>query len=286
MQEYKLIGKNQNINTDINGVISLINYYNYAKKYRNCWITLSLDGINFIDANLSALLYGIIYDLKKNYGVKTYVDFKTIGRELHVLMRNGFTNFIADNQFVFKPFDGRDTTIPLKSFNQSDVDNYCYYIEKEFLHQRGLNSIRFNDKSRIISSYLEIFDNVGLHANTSDPIFVCGQYFPKQCEVKFTLVDLGDGFLKKIREYTKGRENIVNVSDAITWAIKGNTTKVGVKGGTGLKDIFWFCQKTGGSLHIMSDDCYYNLTNQTINTYRIPNPFKGATIHLIFRYLL
>lgn len=286
MPEYKLFSKNQHIETGINGAISLLNYHAFAKKYRNCWITLNFDGINFIDANLSALLYGIIFDLKKNYDVKTFVDFKSIGRDLNVLSRNGLTYFIGGKDFRFSPVDMKDTTIPLMMFDQADVDEYCNYIERDFLHHRGLDCIKFNDKERIVSSYLEIFDNVGLHANTLDPIFVCGQYFPILKEVKFTLVDLGDGFLQKIKEYTKGTDNIINASDAINWAIKGNTTKVGVKGGTGLKDIFWFCQKTGGSLHIMSDDCYYSLTNQKVMSYRLPNPFKGATIHLIFRYLM
>ncbi len=114
MPEYSLIAKNQSVYTDFSGIISLLNYYNYAKKLRNCWVTLNFDGINFIDANLCAFLYGIIFDLRKNYGVKTFIEFKTIGRDLNVLMRNGFTNFVAGKEFQFIPYDSRDTTIPLK----------------------------------------------------------------------------------------------------------------------------------------------------------------------------
>ena len=286
MPEYTLLGRNQNIYTDFAGTISLLNYYNYAKKYRNCWINLNFDGVNFIDANLCAFLYGIIYYLNKTRGVKTYIEFKSLSRDLNVLMRNGFTNYIAGNQFKFKPADFRDTTIPLMNFSQSDVDLYCNYVERDFLHQRGLKKVKFNDKERIVTSYLEIFDNVGLHANTTDPIFVCGQYFPVQCELKFTLVDLGDGFLKRIAEYTRDSERISSGADAVSWAIKGNSTKKDVKGGTGLRDIFWFCFKTGGSLHIATDNCYFNLTNKTVTTHKIPNHFCGATIHLIFRFLI
>ncbi|HUX54048.1 MAG TPA: hypothetical protein VMV56_06520 [Williamwhitmania sp.] len=285
-REYTITARNQIVGTSINGMLSLINYYHYAKQYRNCWINLNLDGVNFIDANLSAFLYSIVYDLKNNFGVSTFIDFKSIGKDLNVLMRNGFTNHVAGNGYQFKPYDERDTTIPLMVFNQKNVDDYCDYIERDFLHQRGLRNIRFNDKDRIIASYIEIFENVGLHANTNDPVFVCGQYFPKQGELKFTLVDLGDGFLKKIAEYTKGDENITTASDAIHWAIAGHSTKIGAPGGTGLRDIFRFCTQTGGSLHIMSDDCYYNLTNTTTHTYKLLKQYKGATIHLIFRFLL
>ena len=227
MYEYILRGTNQNINTDFHGTNSLIGYYNYAKQLRNCTINLNLDGINFIDANLSALMH----------------------------------------------------------FAQEDADAYCTYIEKDFLHQRGLKKVKFADKERIMLSYFEIFDNVGLHANTKEPVFVCGQYFPSQCELKFTLVDLGEGFLKKIADYTKESDKINNAADAVSWAIRGNSTKRDAKGGTGLKNIFTLCLRTGGSLHIVTDDCYYNLSNKSVTTQKIPNPFCGATIHLIFRFL-
>ena len=113
-------------------------------------------------------------------------------------------------------------------------------IEKDFLHQRGLKKMKFAEREQIISSYLEIFDNVGLHANTREPVFVCGQYFPYQGELKFSLVDLGEGFLKKIAEYTKDTKKISNAADAVSWAINGNSTKKDAKGGTGLKNIFLF----------------------------------------------
>ena len=240
MPQYTLNAKNQSIHTDFAGTISLLNYYTYAKQFKNCWVNLNFDGINYIEANLCAYLFGIIYHLQKTRGVRTYIEFKSLGKDLNILMRNGFTNYVAGKQNEFSPFDARDTTIPLKSFIQNDADGYCNYIERDFLHQRGLSKIKFADKDRIIESYLEIFDNVGLHANTSEPIFVCGQFFPSLGEVKFTLVDLGDGFLKKIAEYTKNGEKIVNASGAVSWAIKGNSTKKDAVGGTGLKNIFGF----------------------------------------------
>lgn len=286
MPEYTLRGgRNQNIDTNFAGTVALLNYYQYASQYRNCWVTLNFDGINFIDANLCAFLYGIIFKLNRTRNVRTYIDFRSLSGDLNVLIRNGFTNHIAGNQSNLKPFDNRDTTIPLHQFSQANVDSYCDYIERDFLHQRSLRKVMFDDKERITSSYLEIFDNVGLHANTTDPIFVCGQYFPQQCELKFTLVDLGDGFLKKIASYTRETVNITNAGDAVTWALRGNSTKVDAKGGTGLRDISRYCIRTGGSLHIYTDDCYYDLTNKTATTHTVPRPFCGATIHLIFRYL-
>ena len=285
MPEYILRANNQSIYTDFEGNKSLLDFYNYAKNFRDCSINLNFDGINFIDANLCALLYAMIYQLRSTRNIKVFIDFKTVGRALNVLHRNGFFTHIAGTQFQFKPIDNRDSTIPLSTFAIDDVDSFCNYIEKDFLHQRGLDGIKFSNKEKVKTSYFEIFDNVGLHANTTAPIFVCGQYFPSQKELKLTMVDLGDGFLQKIADFTKDTDKITTAIDAVNWAIKGNSTKKEAKGGTGLKKIFFFCAGSGGSFHIVTDNCYYNLTNKSVTNHSIINHFSGTTIHLIFRYL-
>jgi hypothetical protein len=285
MAEFFLKAKNQSIQTDYSGNQSLIDFYNYAKKYRNCWVKLNFDGINFIDANLCALLYAMIYDLKLSNNVSVFIDYSTLKRDLNILIRNGFTSFAANKQFTFQPYDYRDTTIPLKLFSQTDVNAFCNYIEKDFLHQRGLAPLPVDYKEKINNHYLEIFSNVELHANTKDPIFACGQYFPSQGELKFTLVDLGNGFLKKIAEFTKDTEKIISASKAIDWALRGNSTKKGACGGTGLIGIKKFCIKTGNTIQIVTDNCYYSHFSKSVTSQPISSPMKGTTIHLIFRYL-
>lgn len=285
MPEYKLEPTNQNISTDYNGFLSLVGFYNYASKYSNCWVSLNFDGVNFIDANLCALLYSMIFQLRSLKNVKTFIDYSSLKRDLNVLNRNGFITHVLNKQFLFKPYDNRDTTIPLLTMSAKDADGFCNYIESDFLHQRGLSGVALIDKTIIANSYLEIFSNVDLHANTTSPIFVCGQYFPKQGEVKFTLVDLGDGFLKKISEFTQGKENITKAADAINWAINGGSTKKDARGGTGLRNIYKYCLRSGGAMHIASNNCYYSVVNKSVTSFTIPNPFIGTTIHLIFRFI-
>jgi hypothetical protein len=285
MAEYILRSPNQSIYTDFQGNQILLGFYNNAKKLRNCTVNLSFDAINFIDANLCALLFAMIYDLKKNNNVFTFIDFATLRKDLHILSRNGFTNHVAKKEFIFSPIDNRDTTIPLRAFSQTDVDGFCTYIEKDFLHQRGLKPISKEIKDKINNHYLEIFSNVDLHANTKDPVFVCGQYFPMQGELKFTLVDLGEGFLKKIADYTKTTAKITTASKAIDWALSGNSTKKGVLGGSGLIGIKKFCIFSGNTIQIITDNCHYTHFHQSATSQTVLNPMKGTTIHLIFRYL-
>jgi hypothetical protein len=286
MPEHILRGnKYGQISTDFEGYSNLLNFYNFSKKYINCCITINFDAINFIDANLCAILYSMIFSLKQTNNLSFFTDFKSLKGDLNILYRNGFTTYLSNTPGTFNPIDYKESTIPLKYFEQDDVDNFVEYIERDFLKQRGLVPVKFADKEKVKNSYFEIFENVSLHAETKAPIFVCGQFFPTQKIVKFTLVDLGVGFLPKIMEYTKGTEKITTAIDAITWAIKGGSTKIDAKGGNGIKKIFWYCLKNYNTMNIITNDCYYELINQKVNHFKIQNPFIGTTIHLIFSNL-
>ena len=117
---------------------------------------------------------------------------------------------------------------------------------------------------------------MGIHAETEWPIITCGQYFPYQKILKFTLVDFGVGFLKKIFNHTNGTVN--KPHEAIKWAIDGNSTKKNAKGGNGLKKIFFYCYKNNGSIHIITDGCYWV---QTIHNSNLLNSLSGMPIRNI-----
>lgn len=273
------------IRTDAKGTQALLDFYLFAKKYNNCWFNLNIENLYWIDANLSALLLRYCHLLKSENKIKFYIDYKSLKGHLNVLSRNGLAHFIVEDKKYFQPYDNKETTIPVKAFRLDSVDGFVEYIESSLLKHQGLDGIIFEDKDKLKTSYFEIFDNVGQHGRTTYPILACGQYFPNECELKFTIVDSGCGFLKNIAEFTAGTINIKRASDAISWASKGNSTKKKEKGGTGLNKILSYCMKNGGGLHVVSDDCYWAFANRSINTFNIKNNLCGATIHLIFRYL-
>lgn len=272
--------------TNANGNQQIINFYNYAKRFSNCWLTLNVDNLVYMEANLSALVVAMAHKLRKEKRVRIYLDYKNLKGDLNILVRNGFSSWVTGNQDKFKPFDQRESTIPVCAFPIDAIDDYVEYIERTLMRHRGMDKVKFQDKGRVKDGYLEIFENVDLHANTKEPVFCCGQYFPYLKEVKFTLVDLGDGFLKKIMAFTKNFEYpIEEAVDAIKWAIEGGSTKPDAMGGTGLKRIFMYCLKNNGEIHIVSDDCYWSFFDRKIENQKIDKPFVGATIHLVFRHL-
>jgi len=265
--------------TDQIGNQQLVDFYSFCCNYSNCWITIDVNALQFFDANLSALLLGMVHKLRHERRLNFYLDWQCLKGELNVLVRNGLAFSIC--KINKKADDTRESTVPVRAFKLENADGFASYIEKDLLKHRGLEGVNFVDKEKVKNSYFEIFDNVGIHANTTYPIIACGQYYPYQRELKFTLTDMGDGFLKKISDFT--HQKITNSADAINWAVKGGSTKDKAAGGTGLKKILFYCLKNGGSIHIVSNDCYWKF-DQRIQDYKIQNPFVGTTVHLVFRH--
>jgi len=285
MVAYKLTG---NIYTNHKGVQKLNDFYNFANNYSNCWFNLNLENLNWIDANLSAELFLYCHLLKTKNRLCFYIDYSSLKGHLNVLSRNGFAYHTVhkNHRKHFKVTDERNSVIQLKAFKLDDADSFVNYINDQLLKQRGLEQVSKGIKDKIKSSYLEIFDNVGIHANSLTPIFACGQYFPEQGELKFTLTDFGDGFLKKIANHTISTTKIKKPDKAISWAVQGNSTKDnGEKGGNGLKKIMMYCYQSGGALSIVSDGCFWSLDNKKISSQHFVicrNSFTFAIFLTIF----
>lgn len=270
------------ITTCAQGHEVLNDFYHFCLQRQNCCVTLDWNELTYMEANLSALLLCMGHRLKQERGLKFFLDVKQLSGGLGVFWRNGFAHWFLGNSG--KPSDARESTIPVKAFRIADVDSFASFITTDLLRHRGVGEMRFADKQRVKDSYFEIFSNVELHAKTKDPVLACGQFFPRQQELKFTLVDMGCGFLSNIAEHTKNSEKPIKfAAEAIGWAVRGNSTKREAVGGTGLLNILNYCRKNNGGLHIVSDSCYWAFDNGSINSWNLKRNFVGTTIHLIFR---
>lgn len=266
----------QNISTSPRGHESLIEFYNTYKSIPAREIVLDFSRLSWIDANLCALLDAILYELTEENGHKFFVDSEEIKRKLDVLMRNGFV-VNMDGQPILH--DDRNSTARLTKFEKHQDTEFISYISSDLLNHRALhrhNNLKFS----LIDHFAELFANIETHADTDKPLFVCGQYYPRLHIFKFTLVDLGIGFLEPITAHTKGL--IQTCEEAIEWALQGNTTKKDASGGLGLTSIHDFCIANKGGFNIVTGDAYWG--NNLGNTRAVPvTPFLGTTIHLSFR---
>ena len=273
------------IYTNFSGHKQLITFYNWCLLLPpESHIHISFKDVNWFDGNLSALLSAIVHQLDKKLGHTFSTDEEAIKTKFNVLFRNGFL------QSEKKEYDNRKSTVPMMSFDCSDKEGFYSYIENELLAHRGIPShISQNLKERIKDDLLEIFANTNHHANTTDPFFVCGQYYPKNKNLVFTMVDLGDGFLPRINRATKGQ--VTTQLQAILWAIKGNSSKIALDecpGSLGITSMLSYCKSGKGVLQIFSGDAYWasDYENTIFRDGRIlPAPFLGTTINLYFNHV-
>jgi hypothetical protein len=264
------------------GVSELMKFYAFAKQYTYKSVQLNLSTVNTLDANLSALILAIAHKLRAENKVTVFVLFAD---GMGIFFRNGLIGHLTGKGNANPYPDDRQSAIPLTTFNIDDDEKFCQYLRRDFFGHRGLEGLTTTTRTNLSTHYEEIFTNVGLHANTTAPIYCCGQYFPEKKMLKFTLVDVGDGFLKKIALKTTGQ--VKTDKDAILWATRElNTTKdiaTYGPGGTGLKELIKYCATNNGSLHICSGTGYVNFHKTGSLEHTLPIAFKGTIVNLIFR---
>ncbi len=279
MENKVILHLSDNFYTDFSGIKKLFEFYKSASDYYNETIYIDFYHLNWFDANLSALFGSILAKLSKENNLKFSTDLKFLEEHFDVLFRNGFLrseNAISDEQ---------QSTVSFKSFLPTDKDGFVNYIENDLLNHRGMPTFSEEEKDNIIESLIEVFCNIQAHSKSEEPFYVCGQYYPKQGFLTFSMVDLGVGFLPAIENKTNGV--IDNDYEAIKWALKKkNTTKVGKPGGLGLYDLNTYFNKTKGNFQIISGDTFWSLELETtvIKKFHFPNPYVGSILNLFFNY--
>lgn len=280
--ETKIVPSNSSISTDSIGVAEILSFYKNAIKAPTSKIVFDIQRLSNFDGNMSALLLAVIHRLKTKHRKYVFVE---IPSHINVLFRNGLVSHLSGNGNSNQYVDDRQSTIPLKSFDLNEDENFSNYLHNDFFGHRGVDNISVNTKRNLCSHFVEVFNNVQIHSNATDPLYTCGQYYPQQALLKFTMVDLGDGFLKKIKNKTNGE--ICSDDKAIEWALKNtNTTKdysIYGPGGTGLKDLKAYCEANNGSLQIISGSNMMTFIKGKIVNNNLNTPFEGAIINLIFR---
>lgn len=267
-----------NLNTAFDGYKSIINIYYQMSACKETICEIDMSEVNWIDANMCAALGAV---LQSNFCEDkiTKISLQDMKPQIEdIFQKNGFlSNFGFD---VEKKPDTYGTTIEYQRFGCMDSQSFKRYVEKHF---RGKEipdmTPRLAQKFR--ESISEIFENAIDHSKTQLGIFACGQYFPAQNRLDFSIADLGIGF----------RENIFSClgkhfapEEAIEWAMEGmNTTrrpKDGKPGGFGLKLIKEFLTLNNGELDIVSDAGYWSIKRGQIYKKRFRAPFPGTIVNI------
>ena len=227
----------------------------------------------WLDADMCAVFGAILYSLGDNLNsvnlVRIQPDVESI------LSKNGFLSHYGR---VSIP-DSGGTTVSYQRFDVTDDRFFSGYIETEFTNRSEMPEMSKGLLKRFRESIFEIFSNAVLHSSTRMGIFSCGQFYPRQNRLDFTVADLGVGIRQNVSEYL--REDI-SAAHAIVWATEeNNTTKGGpVPGGLGLKLLCEFVDLNGGRLQIASDDGYWRRSNRSSSSSQLGHLFPGTIVNL------
>lgn len=261
------------ITTDYDGYCKLVDFYDRCRRHSNKDIHTIFNQLTWIDANLAALILAILKKLEIENNLKFFVDPELIKAKFNILIQNGL---IGGVEFV--PTMNK-SIVKLTGFEMTEDTRFIRYIEEKLLSHESL-SLSTTEKSGLMDSFLELFCNVQKHARTDNPIFACGHYYEPLKRLSFTLVDIGVGYLLPISEFTSNTDRAIrDAGDAVSWAIKGNSTKKDAPGGLGLREIQRFCSDERAVFQIITGDAYWS-NYQLFPT--MAKQFCGTTVNVIF----
>jgi hypothetical protein len=231
------------VNTNSQGIRCLLNWYYQASQHHNAMIETCCGNLEWIDANLAALWSALIHKLSAENSCKCFADENELKGRFSILFRNGFARAEP-----IEPTVKAKTFIPNASFGPSEDAAFSSYIESELLAHQQVAKLSPLLRGLLESNLQELYQNVFRHAGTTEPFFVCGQYYPGQHEIIVSMVDLGQTFLPGIHKATEGK--ICTQEQAISWALNGNSALGKKGGGLGLKCIHDFFKEAGHCMQI------------------------------------
>jgi hypothetical protein len=267
--------KLKNLVSDFEGISQFAEISSKLEKLFLEKVDIDLSQVSWFDANLCAPLGAILYKASFNLNMISFVNIND--KVLPILTKNGFLRSYGWPERA----DTFGTTIAYKRFEPVESKSFAEYIGSH-MTGRGIPKMTdLLDKS-FKRSILEIFTNSATHSETTLGIFSCGQSFPGQHRLDFSIVDLGIGFRRNIE---RRRGLIFTSSEAINWAIsERNSSKTAetdpIPGGLGLKLLREFISLNGGRLQIISDTGFWEEHKEKQIIRDLLIPFPGTMVNI------
>lgn len=263
-----------NINNTRESYQSIISFYERNKD--EIFSDIHLELRNFFAANMSAAL-GAILDLFISNLNDIQFDHISSAVE-NILQRNEFLSYYGRTRIP----DYHKTTIKFQKVKPTDGRYFKNYVTRELIDEHNTDLPRLSPelKENIVEAIYEIFVNAQIHSDTKF-IYTCGQFYPQKNKIEFTIVDSGIGFKNRInRRFGK----YLSAEQAIRWAIQDKmTTKQGISGGIGLAILKEFINANKGKMQIVSNDGFYQLSNNKEMTASFIGQFPGTIVNLQLR---
>jgi len=271
------------IETSFQGFHSVARLYHDGVNSPEESIVFDFSRAKRIDSNMCSCLGAVIELLRCKSGKNLVVQPGDQSRLNLTLSKNGFYKAFVGKKLLDDPYE---TTIDYMKFSISKILGFREYIDA-FFGKNNKAMPRMSDRllERFRKSLGEVFENAKQHSESALGFFACGQLFPSENRLAFTMTDLGIGFEEHIAKHTGKR---LKAQESIHWALAGENSarprSEGKSGGLGLKLIRDFIQRNGGGMYIVSDRGYFEHPARGGERFQsLDIPFPGTVVTLDIR---
>ena len=224
-----------------------------AKKSKDLFadkLILDMSQVNFLEANMASPLGAILTRISDNFN---RIKIRKLNKDVKEILQKN--RFLVQYGHEAIP-DIYRTTMRFSRLHLADTGEFREYIFQQFDSNRfpGISDAA----TRVFyKKVFEIFQNSILHSRSETGVFVCGQYFPTQDRLEFTITDMGIGVRGSVRRYFKNKR--IGSISALKWALKPRTTTRSSSGpgGLGLAELQEFARLNKGKIQIASRFAFY-----------------------------
>ena len=173
--------------------------------------------------------------------------------------------------------DVHGTTMPYRRLRLTDEGSFEDYVQLQ-LTDKGIPDMSEMASQRFKQKVFEVYQNAVTHSESDIGVFVCGQVFPSDNRVDFTIADGGMGIRDSVRRYFE-TDRISSIA-ALKWALEPNhTTKRGRHpGGLGLQFLRSFSALNKGKIRIVSRFAFYEFDCGKQAFHKLQHDFPGTAV--------
>lgn len=234
-------------------------------------LVLDCAGLTWLDAHLCAPLAAILASAAARLQpVQQFINLDSTVQGS--LCRSGL---LTQYGYNIVP-DRFNTAVPLAQFRNGDVR--FYEQAQTWVSHEKLPTMTPQARRVLADSLGELFGNAQEHAESPLGAYTCGQFFPKQNRLRFSLSDAGIGIPNRVRSLASNAA--MSDTESLRWALAGNSTRRDLPGGSGLQVVKSFVKMNGGCLQIVTGGVFYEY-NRYVEAYSALAGFAlGTTIAL------
>ena len=234
-------------------------------------LQLNMSRVSFFDANMAAPLGAILAQVADKFNI---VEIVAVPDKVEQVLRK---NRFLTNYWYESLDDSDRITMPFRRLRLSDEGEFEEYIHRQ-LSGRGIPRMSEGASRVFKKKAFEVYQNAIVHSESGLGVFVCGQFFPQQYRLDFTIADVGIGIRETVRRYFN--DTRISSLPALKWALKPlNTTKRGPHpGGLGLEFLQKFARLNKGKIQIASRFGFYELNCDKETFEEMEADFPGTAV--------